>query len=241
MTSDALPGNSFKAIERVSPTQQVRAQLLAAIESGEYPPGAPLPSERVLRETFGVSRVSVREALAGLEAMKLIVIHHGRGAFVREGTDAGPFTKYIELHREELVELARVRGALDELAAEDVARSGTAESLAAITEAATAFADAAERGDLGEATTRDLAFHLTIADSSNGKLLPRLIHELNEALADSRVATFAQAGQLEASIREHRAITDALEAHDPAAARRAVHRHMARITKWLENSAGQPS
>lgn len=231
---------SFTTVQRVSPTQQVRDQLLRAIESGEFPPGASLPSERVLCESFGVSRVSVREALAGLEAMKLIVIQHGRGAFVRESADeqyVGPFAKYIELHREELIELMKVRGAMDELAAEEVARFGSEQDLAAIEAAADAFAEAAERGELAEASTLDLAFHLAIADSANGKLLPRLIHELNEVLTDSRAATFAQAGQLAQSVREHRAITDALAKRDPVAARQAVHQHMARISDWLEATA----
>ncbi|MCG2799991.1 MAG: GntR family transcriptional regulator, partial [Cellulomonas sp.] len=66
------------SIKRVGPTQLVREQLLVAIESGAYAPGSALPSERVLCETFGVSRVSLREAIAGLEATGLITVQHGR-------------------------------------------------------------------------------------------------------------------------------------------------------------------
>ena len=241
-TADSAGG--FTAVQRVSPTQQVREQLLDAIERGTYPPGSPLPSERVLCETFGVSRVSVREALAGLEALKLIVIHQGRGAFVRESVNdqyAGPFTKYLQLHRNELVELTRVRGALDELAAEEVARSATEAELAAIEDACQAFEQAAERGDLNAATALDVAFHLSIADTANGALLPRLIHELNEVLTESRAATFSQPGQLQHSVTEHRAIMKALAKRDPAAARRAVHRHMSRISDWLETLPDRPS
>lgn len=228
--------SGLTAIKRVSPTQQVREQLLAAIENGEFAPGALLPSERELCETFGVSRVSVREALAGLEAMNLIVVQHGRGAAVREGVNeqyAAPFAKYLQVHRDELVELTKVRGALDELAAEEVARGAGEKELDAIENAGRAFDEAAERGDLAAAAERDLAFHLTIADSVEGALLPRLLHELNDVLAESRAATFSQAGQLHQSVREHRAIINALVKRDPAAARKAVHKHMARISDWL--------
>ena len=228
---------SFTAVKRVSPVQEVRDQLFAAIEQGTYARGAALPSERELCASFGVSRVSVREALAGLEAMKLITIQQGRGAFVRESANEqylGPFTKYLELHRDELVELTKVRGALDELAAAEVAVTRDPEALAAIESACLAFEEAAGRDDRAAASARDLDFHLAIADNVNGDLLPRLIHELNGVLADSRAATFSHEGQLSHSVREHRAIVNAIRKGDPAAARRAVHKHMARISEWLE-------
>lgn len=211
---------------------------MEAIERGEFPPGAPLPSERVLCETFGVSRVSIREALAGLEAMKLIVVQHGRGAFVQESIGdqyAGPFAKYLDIHRDELIELTKVRGALDELAAEEAARQGTRTSIAAIERAGQAFEEAAESGDIAESARLDVAFHLAIADAAGGALLPQLLHELNNLLTESRKATFSQDGQLSRSVREHQTIINALHKQDANAARRAVHKHMTRISDWLED------
>ncbi len=225
-------------MRRVSPTQQVRKQLLEAIESGEFAPGAPLPSERELCESFGVSRVSVREALAGLEAMNLISIQHGRGAFVKESFGdqySGPFTKYLELHRDEMMEMLKVRGALDELAAHEVALAGKPDAIAAIEEAGREFEAAAEAGDLRAASDSDRAFHQRIADGVDGELLPRLIHESNNVLLDSRVATFSHEGQLTQSVAEHRAIMDAIAAGDGPAARQAVNAHMTRLMQWLEN------
>ncbi|MCD4852036.1 FadR family transcriptional regulator [Arthrobacter sp. AK01] len=232
-------GRSVKAltsVKRVSPTQQIREQLLGAIERGEYPPGSALPSERELCETFGVSRVSVREAIAGLEAMKVITVQHGRGAFVQESISeryAGSFAKYLELHREQLIELTKVRGALESLAAEEAARHGDRDDLRAIEEAEREFEHAASAGDGLDAAERDRAFHLAIADASKGELLPRLIHELNDLLSESRGATFAQKGQLQKSVQDHRDISRAIAEGDPAAARHAVDVHMTRIGDWL--------
>ena len=59
---------------------QVAEQLREAILAGELAPGAPLPTERELSQSFGVSRASVREALRALQAQGLIV---ARGAPVR--------------------------------------------------------------------------------------------------------------------------------------------------------------
>jgi GntR family transcriptional regulator len=61
----------------------VRETLLAQIRAGAYAPGAKLPSEHTLCETFGVSRITVRQALADLERQGAIDRMHGRGTFVR--------------------------------------------------------------------------------------------------------------------------------------------------------------
>ncbi|WP_009478485.1 FadR/GntR family transcriptional regulator [Rhodococcus sp. JVH1] len=65
-------------------------QIRLLIREGQVKPGERLPSERDLGEKFGVSRVSVREALRGLEASGLVTIKVGAGggAFVTAPTSA---------------------------------------------------------------------------------------------------------------------------------------------------------
>jgi GntR family transcriptional regulator len=63
--------------------RQIADQLRDAIARGEFPPGAKLPSERVLMERYQTSRVTVRQAIAVLGAEGLINVEHGRGVFVR--------------------------------------------------------------------------------------------------------------------------------------------------------------
>ncbi|MET7621219.1 GntR family transcriptional regulator [Streptomyces sp. NPDC005408] len=63
--------------------QQVAAAIREAILSGEFEPGAPLPSEAQLIERYQVSRPTVRNAVAALRAEGLIEVHHGKGSFVR--------------------------------------------------------------------------------------------------------------------------------------------------------------
>lgn len=230
---------AFTTVKRVSPTHQVREQLLTAIQSGDYLPGAALPSERVLCETFGVSRVSVREAIAGLEAMGLITVEHGRGAFVRDSVHdqyAGPFGLYLIQHREELLELLRVRGALDQLAAEDAALHGTASGIDAIVAANEAFLSTVTQDDtpdFGEIAALDVAFHVAIAQATNGRLLPALVSELNGILDESRRMTLSRPGQSERSARQHQAIVDAIKSGNASAARRVAEKHLVAITTWI--------
>src|SRR5439155_1326580 len=64
---------------------QVYARLRARIIAGEDLPGARLPSEADLAKSFGVSRVTVREALRLLQREGLLVARHGSGHFVLSG------------------------------------------------------------------------------------------------------------------------------------------------------------
>ena len=60
---------------------RVREYLLGLIAQG-LEPGAPLPSERELCETFSVSRMTVRQAIDTLIVDGVLERHQGRGTFV---------------------------------------------------------------------------------------------------------------------------------------------------------------
>jgi GntR family transcriptional regulator len=64
--------------------RQLYLVLHDEIARGAIPAGAPLPTEQALCEQFGVSRITVRRALADLADNGLIERKHGIGSFVRE-------------------------------------------------------------------------------------------------------------------------------------------------------------
>jgi GntR family transcriptional regulator len=61
---------------------QLQAIIDARIASGEWSPGRQLPSERQLCDEFGVSRITVRQALAALANEGRLARHQGVGTFV---------------------------------------------------------------------------------------------------------------------------------------------------------------
>ncbi len=61
---------------------QIAKLLREEISSGKYPPGERLPSENQLSGTYGVSRVTIRQALKLLEENYSIYRVHGVGTFV---------------------------------------------------------------------------------------------------------------------------------------------------------------
>lgn len=64
--------------------RQLARILRDRIQAGDLPPGAALPSEAALAQTFDVGRDAVRDALASLRHDGLVIITRGRGTFVRE-------------------------------------------------------------------------------------------------------------------------------------------------------------
>jgi GntR family transcriptional regulator len=71
-------------IDRDSPVALHRqiADDLAAALTGHYRPGERLPTESALMIKYGVSRITVRQALANLTARGLLVRRQGKGTFV---------------------------------------------------------------------------------------------------------------------------------------------------------------
>src|SRR5215475_1740816 len=94
MTSEpASPGATDELFSRVTPgraSEMIVDQVRLLIRDGSLKPGDRLPAERELGEKFGVSRVTVREALRGLEANGMVTIKVGArgGAFVTAPTSA---------------------------------------------------------------------------------------------------------------------------------------------------------
>ena len=73
---------SFKVDESRRLYRHIAKHLRDLIDSGEYPIGGRLPSERELADRLQVSRTSVREAFIALEVEGLVRINVGSGIYV---------------------------------------------------------------------------------------------------------------------------------------------------------------
>lgn len=81
---------------------QVRDALRTQILRGALRPGERLPSEAALVERFGVSRITVRQALAELQATGLVQTVNGKGSYVTapgRSEALGPFVGVLEAMR----------------------------------------------------------------------------------------------------------------------------------------------
>ncbi|MHA6797735.1 FadR/GntR family transcriptional regulator (plasmid) [Pseudonocardia bannensis] len=232
---------TFKNLSSTGRSQAVKEQILAAITSGDYAPGDKLPSESELGTTLGVSRVSIREALRSLEAVGLIEIRHGRGSFVAMGPRGryqSPFAGWLQVHRDEILDLMKVRGALDELAAAEAATKADEPALAAIEDAQERFRIAARdpAAAMDELIDSDVAFHVAIARASGSSLLLDLLEELNKLFEQSRNALFSLDERARRSVREHDAIVKAIRSGSGTKARSAAAHHLESTRRTLTSS-----
>lgn len=77
---------------------QVKEDLVTHLRAGRWVPGSEIPGEELLGRHYGVSRGTLRRALADLEREGLIERFQGRGSFVRqpklEGVVAGSYRRF---------------------------------------------------------------------------------------------------------------------------------------------------
>jgi GntR family transcriptional regulator len=79
-------------------TERVRDELVQRIVRREFAPGQQLPTERDLSTEFGVSRVTVRRAIAALTDEGVVFAVQGRGTFVRTPHLAEPPNVLLSFH-----------------------------------------------------------------------------------------------------------------------------------------------
>jgi GntR family transcriptional repressor for pyruvate dehydrogenase complex len=207
--------------------------LKQAIESGVYPVGGRLPSERELAEELGVSRPVVREAIIVLESRGLVQTRHGAGVFVQTDaesasgasadSDSGPF---------ELIEARRlIEGEIAGLAAEFVTERQIAEMQRLIDRIGDMRLDQAAR------EKADRAFHLALARVTENDVLVGIVEKLWDMRYQSALCEYffrrAREIGIEPPVDEHQKVLDALKNHDAEAARSAMREHLARVTENL--------
>ncbi|MGH3569371.1 MAG: GntR family transcriptional regulator [Pseudonocardia sp.] len=84
------------------PYLQVADRLRTAIDSGEYAPGAKLPSYDALAEEFEISLGVVKRAMAQLRDERVVVIRQGQGSYARVDRAPAPGSSELDEIRAEM-------------------------------------------------------------------------------------------------------------------------------------------
>ncbi|MDA9479508.1 GntR family transcriptional regulator [Bradyrhizobium sp. CCBAU 65884] len=237
----------LEAVEARRLYRQVADQLRSLIDSGEYAVGSRLPTERELAEQLKVSRPTVREALIALEVEGRLRIRVGSGIYVIEpAAMAAPAAASVI---EGPFELLRAREFLESAIAEQAARVATKDDIARIDASLLAMENVEHPGEAS--MVHDRAFHVAIAGSLGNAVLVRVVGELFDQRLNPYFAQlahyFESPGTWRTALDEHRAVREAIAAHDPQAAREAMRAHLARSQERFaqnfgaENAAGSSS
>lgn len=203
-------------------------QLATAIRLGVYPRGRTLPPERELAERLGVSRATLREAIAALRAADFVSTTRGRG-----GGSVVSFRPQKPSSRRARALQPRRAALLDTLDFRRIVEPG-ASHLAACRELTAEQRDllvtahdevAAATGDAAEHRQADSRFHLAIAAVTDSPRTARAVASVQADLHDMLTAIPVLEVNLEHSSRQHRAILEAVLAGKATKARRVMESH----------------
>ena len=210
-----------------SVVSEVAERLLAYFTSGDIAVGTRLPAERTLASSLGVGRSAVREALAALEILGIVVVKPGSGTYLRDGiSELLPRTLSwgLMLGEPRTRELIELRGGLEVQAVQLASARITDESLERMR--ADLAAMEANLHDLKAFVEADANFHREIAKSSGNQVLQELLQSIRSLLRIWVDRALTDEGHAAAAVAEHREIFEALERRDPAAVTRAMESHM---------------
>lgn len=217
-------------------------RLAAAIRLGAYPAGSPLPPERELAARLGVSRATLREAIAALRSAGMVTTTRGRGGRTtvayQPPTPGPPGPGWVAERRAELVESLQFRRIVEpgacyvaasrSLGPRDTDRLVTCER------------DVREAADDATHRQADSRLHLAIAAASGSRMLIDAVTEVQSALHEMLLAIPVLGRNITHSGRQHSAIVAAILAHRPSAARRAMEQHCDDTAALLRGLLGLP-
>jgi GntR family transcriptional repressor for pyruvate dehydrogenase complex len=231
----------FQRIEAEKLSHSVVRQIEQLILRGILRPGERLPSERELSERLGVSRPSLREAVAELQSRGLLATRAGAGIYVADvlGSAFSPaLIRLFAAHEEAVFDYIAFRRDLESIAAARAATYGSDTDLKVIQAVFDKMEAAHSKRNPADEAELDAEFHLAIIEASHNVILLHMMRStfdlLREGVFFNRQIMFKNRTTRDLLLEHHRAINDALQARDPEAAREAVVTHLSFIEQALE-------
>lgn len=229
----------FEPITVARASSAIAEQIRTAIVTGRLQEGERLSPERELAEQFGVSRVTVRDALRSLEAMGLIEVKVGArgGAFV-----TAPTGSKVAQAMSDMMMMAVVTP-------EDVVEARLIVELGTVTLACARATDddleqlrtLSMRG--GEALaagtyTRELSweFHSLLGKAAHNGAVGGLTQSFRSTLSMHPVRAREGPKAHVSTVEEHARILEALETRDAETARTEMAHHLLRGTNLSERA-----
>lgn len=223
----------FVPVESEKLSRSVVTQIELLILRGVLRPGERLPGERDLAERLGVSRPSLREALAELQASGLVNRRPGAGIFVAEVLGPAfsePLIRLFSAHDEAVLDYIAFRRDMEGLAAERAARLGSKTDIAVIAEIFHQMETAHANRNGSDEARLDAAFHMAIVEAAHNLVMLHMMRAMYDLLREgvflNRQAMFRQRTTRGALLNQHRAIFQAIRNRDAVAARTAVEAHL---------------
>jgi DNA-binding GntR family transcriptional regulator len=215
----AVPSVFGALSERRTMTDAVYEQLKTAIVELRIPPGAPL-READIAQGLSVSKTPVREALGRLEQDGLVILNSFRSALVTE-YNARDLQEIYELR--EIIEVAAARAAAESMSDKGLADLGRIASECVRLNAKGGGGGGGGAPDLVQLISE---FDTVLYEEVRNRRIRAILDNLAAHLARIGRLTTEIPGRIDASVREHAQIYEAIERRDPENASRFMREHI---------------
>jgi len=232
MGNDRIEFATLKA-RRLS--ELVEKHIRELILNGELKPNDHLPTEKEMSAQFGVSAVTIREALRGLEALGLVEKKQGRsGGTIVKKIESGPVKRsmydYLMSKRISAEQLLEARRSVDPSIAALAAQRINPETLQKMDANVRYREEKVKRAKkplkdhvLRELTEKHLEFHRYIGESTNNPFLAMIVDSLMDVLWELRKKSDSPRGKFSVQVvKSHRMIFEILKKGDVSEARKAM-------------------
>lgn len=211
-----------------------------------YKPNEKLPNEHELSAQLGISRATLREAIKLLAAKGILIIKRGSGTFVsplEEQTNDVFGVTYLKDKMKLVNSWFEFRLILEPSCIRLAIQNGTPEELQAIIDSAnrmTALKTKEKEDTQKEAIIKeDQIFHIAIATATHNDIIQLIMPSLAAAVKDS-IITATQIGtdikSIDNALTYHAKIAEFIEMGDADGAAMAMHYHLAKGIRDLNNS-----
>ena len=204
----------------------IREDVLSSIVRGELRPGQRI-TEPAIAARLGVSRVPVREALRELESAGLVESRKHTGVFVRQLSDA------------ETSDLYELRSVLDAFGGKRAAEAPTPDLIKILKLLLVEMDAAAVISNIAAYYNANLRFHWAIVEASGNAQVIEVYRGIVQKLHLARLTNLASNAGIQFSVREHRAIFNAIRAGKPADCETLMAHHVKAAKQRLFNISVQ--
>jgi GntR family transcriptional repressor for pyruvate dehydrogenase complex len=220
------------AIKGTRKYEKVVDAIRNSIAKGELAYGDPLPPERKMIDSLGVSRSSLREAFSVLELLGLIESIPGKGRFVRHPQDFSGLTDgAVQLEGSAILELMEARRVLDPSIAAEAARKASPSDMTKIRRVLSATKN--DLDNLRNRAQSDFNFHLAMAEATHNFIFVNIVRMEFNLIMATHEHIYGLLSDRHAIVDEHEALYEAILQHDVARANEASASHIDRVYKML--------
>lgn len=179
----------MKEIQRVSVTDSVIQDIKELILSGEYPSKSKLPTENEMCQTMKVSRTCVREAIRVLQALKMVDIIPGKGAFV-SASPFGASEPWYDVPDSRYSDFMDVRMAIEPISTVLAIQRASKRQINKLVRIHQSFLSAVTEKSPTKLVMFDELFHSEIVNISGNPLLLNINKQLSDANRKYRVESW---------------------------------------------------